>query len=798
MDLGVSVAPWPGAIRPHSTPGLSTCVDERRLCSDGVPVPVSLLETEALRLAEWAFARHQPLVLCPADPLVPLPALIAAAVHVADMAEHHKTTGQYAGSSRKVAVITNDFHLRGTYRGLGIRNPVSRSIATLRDVVPAATVGRDGVIRVLASDPRNGWSTIFAPSIEAVSSMRDIDLVVVVPPAAGVRDALALGIPTVIVASDPADPNLAAISETATFCWNRADLVRADAAGSLTARLARRLAGGTTEVVVVPAHAVCENAALFWQDIGPLTRASASSTVARELAREAFALFHDLSGLALPLADYERFTEPLRVRLEAIGAAVRWTRGEVRELYLPMVAAELRDLAAALGPVPPKRQALVRALAEALDRRADVLLVARTAELARLHRADLDQQGELSKVRVTSLGALASVEPADVAVLTGMAPAWARWVYRAGIATELKILAYTPEGSVESVARGYDEANIVGRVIGLQRAHEEWLARPAARDRSWSSLTGESRRLDDDSERPPVVSADPINMRTSPTSPDVPPGLWDGDGWFAELGHSRPDDERAARAISEKPVASVVSAIRVVFEGGRWALLDTAGTVTRISLASSTAQPATPVLTLAPGDRVVFFDGDGRKDLLGKVIEVAGEIPALAVSAAWAGYWRRSLAEAYRRFGTYAALSDALAFEGCTVQAQTVRLWVVGVTIGPEDDEDVRRLGVVMGDNTLREKYHEVCRAFRTLRGAHIRLSRRLTDIAVHVGAGIAGGLVDEDEVVDQRTGLTVADFRESLDVLTVDQVHSVGDVPYVLVGQLHDEAEIAEEHVNA
>jgi len=737
-------------------------------------------------------------VLCPADPLVPLPALIAAAVHVADMAEHHKTTGQYAGSSRKVAVVTNDFHLRGTYRGLGVRNPVSRSIATLRDVVPAATIGRDGVVRVLASDPRNGWSTIFAPSIEALSSLSDIDLVVVVPPAAGVRDALALGIPTVVVTSDPADPALAAVTETATFCWNRVDLARAQAAGSLTTRLARRLDGGTSQVLAVPAHAICENAALFWQDIGPLTRATASSTVARELSREAFALFHDLSGLALPLADYERLTEPLRLRLDAIGAAVRWTRGEARELYLPMVEAELRDLAAALGPVPPKRQALLHALAEAVDRHADVLLVARTAELARLHRADLDRQGELSKVRVTSLGALAGVEPADVAVLTGMAPAWGRWVYRAGIATELTVLAYSPEGSLESVAHGYDEADIVGRVIELQRARENWLARPASRDRSWSSLTGESRRVDDDGDRPPVAATDSISVRTSPAPPDVPPGLWDGDGWFADLGSSRPDDERSTRTVTEKPAASVVSAVRVVFEGGRWALLDTAGTVTRISLSSSTAQPATPVLTLAPGDRVVFFDGDGRKDLLGKVIEVAGEIPALAVSAAWVGYWRRSLAQAYRRFGTYTALADALAFEGCAVQAQTVRLWVVGVTIGPDDDEDVRRLGVVMGDVTLRDKYHEVCRAFRTLRGAHIRLSRRLTDIAVHVGAGIAGGAITDDEVVDQKTGLTVADFRESLDVLTVDQIHSVGNVPYVLVGQLHNEAEIAEERVNA
>ena len=52
-------------------------------------------------------------------------------------------------------------------------------------------------------------------------------------------------------------------------------------------------------------------------------------------------LFHDLSGLALPLESYESLTSPVRVRLAAMGAARRLTRGDTRDLYLPMVEAEL-------------------------------------------------------------------------------------------------------------------------------------------------------------------------------------------------------------------------------------------------------------------------------------------------------------------------------------------------------------------------------------------------------------------------------------------------------------------------
>lgn len=793
MDLSVSATAWAGAIRAFATPGLSTCVDERRLCSDGVPLSVSLLEVEALRLAEWAFTRGEPLLLCPPDPLAPLPALIAAAVHVADMTEYYRRTHTPGGSSRRVAVVTSDYRLKGIYRGLGVRNPVSHSIATLRDVVPAATLGRDGVVHVLAADPRTGWATVFAPSIDALAALGRVDLVVVVPPAGGVEEALRLGVPAVVVVTDPSDAALDRVApSTPVFGWDLSDVDRAAAAGELPPRLAHRAARGTVEVVAVPAHSVCENAALFWQDVGPLARAGRGSATARALAREAWALFHDLSGLALPMVEYENLTAPVRVRLDAVASASRFTRGEVKELYLPMVEAELRGLAAALGEIPPKRPALLRLLGELLDDHSDVLLVARTAETARLHAADLADRGPLARVRVTSLGAVAGERPAEVAVLTGMAPSWARWVYRAGVATSIRILGYTPEGAVESVARGYDEVELVRRTAALQSAREAWLARAEIKDRTWSRLSGEQRCVPDGSHVGPVVDSTAVRVTTTGTPPDIPPGLWDGDGWLADIVTPEDEGGRDPAGVG-RPGTSVVPAVRVVFDVGQWALLDAHGTVTRIGSGSGVPQPV-PVNALKRGDRLIFFDGDGRKDLLSKVIEVAGEVPALAVAAGWVAHWRRVLYTAYRRFGSYHEFTHALAAQGCAVQTQTVRLWVVGVTIGPEDDLDVHRVGVVMDDAALRDSYTEVCRAFRTLRGAHVRLGRRLNNMAMRVGSAAAMGSLDGDEVVDERSGLTVADFRESVEVLTVQDIEEAGDVPYVLVGRLTHDRETGED----
>lgn len=778
---------WLGTIRPHALPGLATCLQEHRLCRDGVPLPVSRLDVEALSLAEWTVARGRALVLCPADPLAPIAELIAAAVHVADMSEQYAATGIPAGSSRRVAVVTSDFHARGLYRSLGVRDPRGRGLASLRDVVPAATVGRDGIVRVLGRDSGHGWSTVFAGSVSDLATMNGIDLVVaelVTPDAEAVLD---LGVPAVIIARDPADYRLLRLAERALVVgWGHADLDRIKDDNGLPPRLAVRTTGATCELVPVASQGVCENAALFWQDVGALVRSGRGSSLTNELSRLAFGLFHDLIGLALPLAAFEAITEPVRVRLAAIASAARLTHGETKVLYLPMVEAELRDLASAVGEFPPKSEALLQTLERLLDDHRDVMLVARTSALARLYTSRLAGDRVLRGIRVTSLGAIQGEAPAEVAVLTGMAPTWARWVYRCGVARRLVILAYVPGGQLESVANGFNEAEMLGRLLADQLAREAWFARPSARDRVWSELSGEPRRVpDDDGFSPPVDQLVDSRFLQSPV--EVPPGLWDGTGWFAPLESGATGVGMATDPATGEATPSTVNAVKVIFGGGTWALLDAAGVVTRFRAGSGTAQPAYPVSGLAEGDQVLFFDGDSRKDLLAKVIEVAEEVPELAVAGAWLSHWRRVLAIAYQTFGSYGDFTLALAREGCSVQTQTVRLWVIGKTIGPDDEDDVRRVAVVAKDESLLAAHREVCRAIRSLRGAHVRLGQRLSDMARRVGPAAAAGRIASDEVVDERSGLTAADFLDSIDLLTVSSIEPAGIVPYVIVGRLNE-----------
>ena len=331
MSDVVTSRPSGPVIRPYAPRGLATCLEGRRLTRDGTPLVTSRLEVEALCVAEWANARRRTVVLCPAYLLVPLSALIAAAVHLADIAEGvdlYRRTGIAGGSRRRVAVVTTDYRIRGSYRALGVRPDTQSPSAALRSVVPAATLASGGVIHVLDARTDRPWSTIFVPSVADLAGLHDVDLVVIELPADIDVSRLEGGPPTVIVARDPADPIVDALARRVpVFAWSEEDARRLALDGELPPRLRCQARGVRCEIVAVPHQSLCTNAGLFWQDIGPLVRLSRRSSLGRELARDAFALFHDLLGLALPLKTYEEMTTPVRVRLAAIARAGRLTSG---------------------------------------------------------------------------------------------------------------------------------------------------------------------------------------------------------------------------------------------------------------------------------------------------------------------------------------------------------------------------------------------------------------------------------------------------------------------------------------
>lgn len=782
---------WPSRVRPYSIPGLSSCLEDARLTVDGQRLAATWVDVYALRLVEWAIARRQSLVLVPPEPFGPLAALTAAAAHVRSLALRYEQTGSALGSSLRVAVVTQNYRVRGVYRRLGV------GAAPLVDVVPAASRSRSGHISLLGRDPGRGWSTVFLTRPSEIRLVGGLDLAVVELPLANGDEIEALDLPVIVIAHDPSDHVVARLAtRLPVFAWDRDDLRRLPALslGRGTAlvesplRVERIAAGVECTPVPIPAQRISENAALFWQDIGPLLRAGNRSMFATELSAAAFVLFYDLMHLALPTALYERSTRPLRLRVAELARANRLTQGDLRDLYVPMVAAELEELAGALGAESPKTAALISLLRDRARRREDVLLVARTAELARTYSTYLAEHSDLTRyVRVTTLWGVANERPADVAVFVGLMPTYARHLYTSGLAGEILILTYDAEGQLESVPGGFTECRQVRDAVAYQREYASWLARDAAKASCWSSLSGEKNGFRDDRPRPPRVDSTTVRLAELPAPPDTPPGLWDGPlGTFAgledRLGRDVPP--RLATEGEDHADALEVDALRIDFTDGRWMLMGRDATVTKFSR-GDVAEAGHAASRIAAGDRLVFLDGEARKDLLAKVLEVAGELPEFAVPAAWIDYWRNVLRRAHVKFGSYESLAAALRNRGCIRQTQTVRLWVVGQTIGPEDPEDIRRLGESVGDDALVGNYQIINAAIDSLRHAHQALGLRLGALARRVGTASAAGLVGDDEIIDRKTGLTAADFRDSVEILTVRSVAPFGRVPFAVTGTL-------------
>jgi hypothetical protein len=779
---------WPSRLRAHSEPGLSSCIEDGRLTLDGRRVATTRIDLYALWLIEWAIARQQSIILCPPEPFGPIAALAAAAAHVASITDHYLRTGREQGSDQRVAVVTSSTRLRGIYRRMGI------GTARLSDVAPAATLTHSRTISVLG-DRGRGWSTVFVAQPSELAGLSRMDATVVELPLGDTSGIDQVAGPLILIAHDPADPLVARLAqEMPVFAWTDEDLtalpsielVDGPALVNDRLRLERAAAGIECEPMRVPAHRICENAALFWQDIGPLLRASRRSLFGRELAACAFVLFYDLMHLAMPTDFYESVTYPLRVRVREIESAQRLVGGDMRDLYVPMVAAELEDLVTAIGATSPKTGVLGSLLRERVDAVDDVLLVARTGELARAYEIYIDADEELrGRVRVTSLWGAAGVSPADIAIIPGLLPSTARYLYTTGIATKIVVLAYDTEGPLDSVPGGFTEHQQIHKAIAYQHAYSSWLARDAAKAACWESLSGEPALIADEHPDPPRVQvADGITPDGGP--PDTPPGLWDGSlGSLAALEGRLARDIPPRLSSDGRPDDLDVEALKIEFADGRWMLIDAASSVTCLRSRGGMPEAGHAARAVRAGDELVFIDGEAQKDILAKVLEVAEDVPELAVPAAWVDYWRDALRRAHSRFEGYERLREQLARRGCDKQTQTVRLWVIGQTIGPEDPEDIRRLGECLEDSALVANYTTVADAMRGLRAAHVRLGHRLAAMARRVGPQAAAGMVDEDEIIDERTGITASDFRDSIDVVTVRAVEPAGRVPFAITGLL-------------
>lgn len=184
------------------------------------------------------------------------------------------------------------------------------------------------------------------------------------------------------------------------------------------------------------------------------------------------------------------------------------------------------------------------------------------------------------------------------------------------------------------------------------------------------------------------------------------------------------------------------------------------------------------VRSLKLGDRIIAIPGQRRQSLYDLLIARIHRHPSIELHIALIHRWQEDFVIAYQRWRQHNVrnLDDLLKQmqeRGSTLTSSfTLRQWLWGHTLCPDDAEDLCRLADVLTMDFVGKYHHQIHNAANRLRGLHRSLSRRLNRWLDQEAGGLA--MEKDNDIIDAELGLTFEDFRNSLLILSVNSVRSV------------------------
>jgi hypothetical protein len=233
------------------------------------------------------------------------------------------------------------------------------------------------------------------------------------------------------------------------------------------------------------------------------------------------------------------------------------------------------------------------------------------------------------------------------------------------------------------------------------------------------------------------------------------------------------DDIATTTATSDNPI--VEAAIRVQLPGGRIVLLDPDAPINVIRGSGAYQEmQERPANGIRRGDRIVLIHGQKRQSLYDLLIRRVHSHPAIRLHLALIRMWHEEIVKGFHAWARhtgrgYEALLEELQRLGCMRSAPlTVRFWVSGQILCPSDPEDIRRAARVLDMAAVLEHSTAIGRAAERIRGLHRGLAHRLNN---WLRSQNPGSGAHDDDVIDEELGLRFSDFRESIEVLMVQDV---------------------------
>jgi hypothetical protein len=107
--------------------------------------------------------------------------------------------------------------------------------------------------------------------------------------------------------------------------------------------------------------------------------------------------------------------------------------------------------------------------------------------------------------------------------------------------------------------------------------------------------------------------------------------------------------------------------------------------------------------------------------------------------------------------------------------------WINGAIIGPQDLENIRRIGIIYNKQFLVEHFKKIVGAVKRLRTIHRSLASRLSRLIPYYGIEANRGNVD-NTVIDEELDLYLEDF---VNIVSLERIEAVEMAEMIPVGLL-------------
>lgn len=184
------------------------------------------------------------------------------------------------------------------------------------------------------------------------------------------------------------------------------------------------------------------------------------------------------------------------------------------------------------------------------------------------------------------------------------------------------------------------------------------------------------------------------------------------------------------------------------------------------------------IRSLKPDDRVIAIPDQRRQSLYDLILSRVHGHPTIELHLALIRRWQQDLELAYRRWRLHGVRNlDELLWQmqrrGSTLtHPMTLRGWLSGNILCPEDPDDLRRLAEILEMSFVVSHHQRIYQAAKRVRGLHRVLARRLNSWLEEQASGSVKA--KDDDVLDAELGITFGDFRNSLLILRVQEVQPI------------------------